>query len=134
MRRELTWGMSSRPIETTSARLNFDINVMSLGNIILESMDLIKLVVLSCFEHIYPSPSLESEKVAVFTAQTRLTISSECTRNELSKFCDELDIQQRTSNGNIRFPQDTFDVCLFMISLLQVSAVVYKYNILLQIL
>lgn len=109
------------PLETHTFQ-SFDNSAVALGNAIIESLSVIEKIVLACFERVYPPSPLQAEKAALLSAQNRLEDTLEKTRNELMNFCDELDRQHRTLGGDSAFPQKIFDLCLFVISLVQVSA------------
>jgi hypothetical protein len=65
--------------------------------------------------------SLSYEKDAITTAKGELLRARRKTRYELRKISDGLDMEQRKSNGEIDFPSEFMNLCLFMISLLQVG-------------
>lgn len=95
---------------------------LNLGNAILVSMKVVETVVLEIFQHsAIQRPAFHSEKEAISSAKMQLLRTEYTARDDLRKICDELDMKQRTSNGEIRFPPKIFDFCLFMISLLQAS-------------
>jgi hypothetical protein len=67
--------------------------------------------------------SLLNEKNAVTASKEQLLSARRTARNELGKMSDGLDMEQRKSNGDVGFPPEFMNLCLFMISLLQVRHV-----------
>lgn len=90
-----------------------------LGQAILDSLKAIEDIILVCYKRT-AIPSLQSNKQALATAKVRLSTNLTTSRDELRRICDDLDMQQRVFDGQIGFPQKISDLCLFMISLLQV--------------
>lgn len=94
---------------------------LELGNSLLVSMKAAEKVILETFQNTsLTRRSLLAEKTAVIAAKELLLRAREKARNELRKISDGLDMEQRTSNGDVGFPPEFFNLCLFMISLLQV--------------
>lgn len=97
-----------------------------LGHAILEAMRAVEKAILGCFVHeIFPRP-LHSEKAALLAAKVRLATALAAVRIELKKVCSEMDLS--SPDGLIEFPRNIFDLCLFMISLLQVGDPDTKLN------
>ncbi|KAF8652680.1 hypothetical protein AX16_004186 [Volvariella volvacea WC 439] len=123
LRRELSWGMSiPRPkyegtaLEAEAIRA-FHNPAFQLGHAILDSMRIVQKIVLSCFVHTLFPQTLQSEKAALDTTKQRLTAALTAVRLELKRFCDDLDADQPSPT----LPRNIFDLCLFMISLLQMA-------------
>ena len=95
---------------------------LDLANAILDSMKVAEKVILETFQN--PSlthRSLLNEKDAVTNAKEQLLRARQTARDELQKISDCLDMDQRKSNGEVGFSPDFLNLCLFMISLLQVG-------------
>lgn len=127
VRRELCWGMTFPASSFTGPNLEetmiraFQIPALGLANAILGSMEATEKVILETFRN--PSltrRSLRNEKDAVADAKERLLDARRTARNELRKMSD-INIKQRKSNGEVGFPSEFMNLCLFMISLLQVG-------------
>jgi hypothetical protein len=95
--------------------------ILELGTANLYSMIAVEKVVLACFQHMSSPRPLQCEKDALATARLRLMDALVTARDGLRNICDAIDMQQRASDGEIGFPQQVFDFCLFTISLSQVS-------------
>ncbi|TFK72565.1 hypothetical protein BDN72DRAFT_836131 [Pluteus cervinus] len=124
LRRELSWGMSiprhdfeGTALEATAVQTFHD-PAFELGHAILDSMRAVEKVVLGCFVHTIFPRSVESEKAALFAAKRRLAAALSTVRLELKKFCDEWDT---AADSPVDVPRNIFDLCLFMISLLQMA-------------
>jgi hypothetical protein len=105
-----------------SAIRAFQNPAIDLANAILDSMKASENIILETFQN--PSMtrrSLSNEKDAVTAAKGELLRARRKTRNELRKISDGLDMEQRKSNGEVDFPSEFMNLCLFMISLLQVG-------------
>jgi hypothetical protein len=93
---------------------------LELGNALLVSMKASEKVILETFQNTsLTQRSLQAEKTEVTAAKELLLRAREKAQNELRKISDGLDMEQRTSNGDVGFPPEFFNLCLFMISLLQ---------------
>lgn len=130
IRRELSWGMtlSHSPFVGTnvgdSAISAFKNSATGLGNAILLSISATQQVVTETFKRTSSARiSLAPEKYAVSTAQELLLSAQRAAREQLRKSSDSLDLDQRSSEGRCGFPPEFFNLCLFIVSLLQVSTV-----------
>lgn len=128
VRRELSWGMAfprssffASNLEDSTASA-FRTPALDLGDALLVSMKTVEGVILETFQNTSLIwRSLQTERTAVTAAREQLLHAREKARNELRKISDGLDMEQRTSNGEVKFPPEFFNLCLFMISLLQVK-------------
>lgn len=98
----------------------FRVPALELGNAILTSMKAVERVIGATFDDTRTRRSLREEKDAVVDAQEQLLCARQTARKELREISNGLDMEQRTSDGEVRFPPEFFNLCLFMISLLQV--------------
>lgn len=128
IRRELSWGMAFPRSSFAGSNLEdstisaFRIPALGLGNALLVSMKVVEKVILETFHNTSMTQrSLQAEKAAVTAAKEQLLRVRERARSELRKISDGLDMEQRMSNGDVGFPPEFFNLCLFMISLLQVG-------------
>lgn len=98
----------------------FHAPAVELGYAILDSMSTIEKIILACFEHLH----LETEAEDLVSTKHRPISAALITaREELRTLCDDWDMEQRISDEKVSFPEKIFDLCSFMISLLQVSFV-----------
>ncbi|KDQ59407.1 hypothetical protein JAAARDRAFT_32964 [Jaapia argillacea MUCL 33604] len=130
LRRELSWGMSfsranfSHPECRASKTLSaFQGPVLDLGHALLLSMNAVERVVLIAFDgpgtH---KSSIGAEAKGLQIAGQELLIACNSARLQLQKISDEFDIEQRTSSDADHTPQgEFFDLCLFMISMIQMA-------------
>ncbi|KAL0947218.1 hypothetical protein HGRIS_013335 [Hohenbuehelia grisea] len=127
LRRELAWGMTyprpsrSSELQDDSVFEFFKDPAMQLGNAVLASMKAVEAVVSRSFDHSLVSRPLDAERAALEDCIARLHKASVAAREELRSFCDDLDMRQRAADGAVGFPQEVFEICLFMISLLQMA-------------
>ncbi|KAJ8515521.1 hypothetical protein ONZ45_g7066 [Pleurotus djamor] len=129
IRRELSWGISyPRPTHLSSPEEADIIQAFrgpasELGDAILVAIKACEHSVSACFEstRFTSSRSLVNEKSQLQEASNRLQKAILTARGELKDFTDDLDLQQRSSDGELGFTQKTFNLCLFMISLLQMA-------------
>lgn len=95
---------------------------LDLGIAVLDGMEFIEKVILMTFrDRKVTKYALQAEKDAVTQIKIRLLETMDAARDELRQVCDELDAEQRAFTGKFVLPPKIFDLCLFMISLLQVS-------------
>ncbi|KAF8892705.1 hypothetical protein BD779DRAFT_1436676 [Infundibulicybe gibba] len=124
LRRELSWGIAAPRVYTNSP---LDVEIMrkfqepgeELGQAIIDSISILEQLVSTSFDnHFRPLP-LEAELRSLAKARTRLTTALDQARVELNKICD--DLLRSPTHEDIQFPQKVFNLCLFMISLLQMA-------------
>lgn len=127
IRRELSWGMAfsrSSLVETTlqdKTVAAFRVPTLELGHAILNSMEVTQQVLIEVFQRTtWARRSFCPEKDAVNAAQEQLLRARKIARTELRKIADS-HMEQRTSTGEVQFPPEFFNFCLFMISLMQVG-------------
>ncbi|KAG5221512.1 Class myosin [Salix suchowensis] len=132
LRRELSWGMvhsrtQPAPLHVHSTSPDekdanaFRVPAYELGHAVLTSMRVVERTVLTCYELNIMPRQRDEAKGNLDEALNSLYKAAVVARDVLKSFTDGLDMQQRAEDGAIGFPQKSFDLCLFMISLLQVS-------------
>lgn len=95
-----------------------------LGHAILDSISLVRSVVLKCYDA--PAPVAMLDDSTINRAKDQLTESVQRARAALEKFCDDLDKERRiSSDESSDLPPRAFNLCLFMISLLQVDMIFF---------
>jgi hypothetical protein len=99
----------------------FHAPALELGYAILDSMSAVEKIVLACFERSIPTWCLEAETENLVSAKDRLSAALIAAREELRTICNDWDMEQQVSDEQVSFPEKIFDLCSFMISLLQVS-------------
>ncbi|KAJ3915272.1 hypothetical protein F5877DRAFT_81995 [Lentinula edodes] len=129
LRREISWGMSFPQAEVHYSPSDaFEGTVIGffrqpatdLGHAILDSISLVRSVVLKCYDA--PAPVAMLDDSTINLAKDQLTESVQRARAELEKFCDDLDKERRiSSDESSDLPPRAFNLCLFMISLLQMA-------------
>ncbi|KAF9489836.1 hypothetical protein BDN71DRAFT_1455486 [Pleurotus eryngii] len=134
LRRELSWGMvhsrtqpaplhvhSTSPDEKEKDANAFRVPAYELGHAVLTSMRVVERTVLTCYELNIMPRQRDEAKGNLDEALNSLYKAAVVARDVLKSFTDGLDMQQRAEDGAIGFPQKSFDLCLFMISLLQMA-------------
>ncbi|KAL1705659.1 hypothetical protein EV121DRAFT_279390 [Schizophyllum commune] len=129
LRRDLSWGMSfPRVVRETQSSSEVDIlqsfrdPALELGGALLESLEAVKRVIGLCYDHALKPVTLDQEKIQLHNCNERLNVAIVAARNKLKDICDELGIQRTaTLDGHFGLSQEVYDLCLFMISLLQMA-------------
>lgn len=129
LRRDLSWGMSFPRIphqttESVDAEIihSFRDPAVELGEAILESVDVVKRIISLCYNHALKTVKLDKEKTELEDASMHLSVAIVAARNKLRDICDGLDVQHAgTLDGHFGLPQEVFDLCLLVISLLQMA-------------
>lgn len=130
LRRELAWGMSFDWMAESEAAhsdsntvIAFKSSANELGGAIMDAMLVVQEAVLTGYEHSSlirrrTAPAIQS----VEAAQQRLHEARRSVKERLRVTADAIDLHQRAAEGDgLELSKDLFDVCLFMVSLLQVS-------------
>lgn len=135
IRRELSWGMAFPRSSFIESNLDeqtiraIQLPALELGHAILSSMTAAREVIIETYQNpTLTRRSLRSEKESVSNAIKELLNARAMARIELRKISDGLDMEQRTSDGHVGFPPEFFNLCLFMISLLQVIDITFHGN------
>lgn len=138
LRRELAWGMSFdrvatsgviRPESDTMAALKNSAD--ELGGAILDAMKTVQEVVLAGYKH---SSLIQSrtayDQASVENMQQRLEHCHHAVQGRLCAMADAVYLNQRiVDDSKIELSRDLFDVCLFMVSLLQVRATLHAVRL-----
>ncbi|TFK55317.1 hypothetical protein OE88DRAFT_1780799 [Heliocybe sulcata] len=129
LRRELSWGMSFST--ANFARLDapghhsldaFKDPILDLGHALLMSMKAVEHLILLGFGHPETAdPSGLLQHMSVAAAAQQLLEKRDALRNQLQAISDEVDLEQRTAEHRTPLSRDFFDLCLFVISLLQMA-------------
>ncbi|TFK42866.1 hypothetical protein BDQ12DRAFT_644760 [Crucibulum laeve] len=91
---------------------------LRLGNAILGAMQIVESVILACYDR----PTSTCSQMGPFIdVKIRLSEAVCGAREELERMCNQLDMQQRSSNGRVGFPEEVIDTCSCMISLIQIA-------------
>ncbi|KAJ4483288.1 hypothetical protein J3R30DRAFT_3447405 [Lentinula aciculospora] len=130
LRREMSWGMTFPHPEVHCSPSDafekifmgsFHQPATDLGHAILDSISLIRSVVLKCYD-VSSTPFEKLDASTISRTRNQLIDSVHRARNELEKFCDDLDKEQRMSEEeSSNLPPRAFNLCLYMISLLQMA-------------
>ncbi|KII88794.1 hypothetical protein PLICRDRAFT_42030 [Plicaturopsis crispa FD-325 SS-3] len=126
LRRELSWGVSSirlAPLAGAAESLvsEFHPPAVELGGAILASLKAVERIVDACFQKAVIRRSIQVERQDMEAAKDQLVRAGNDAREALRRISDDLDLQQRAIDGEVAFPPEIFDLCLFMVSLLQMA-------------
>ncbi|KAG5645848.1 hypothetical protein DXG03_005190 [Asterophora parasitica] len=94
---------------------------LELGCAILDSMSTIEKTILSCFNQSLSQEGARIHQESMFAAKGRLSSALSAARAELKIVCDTMDFGLETLGGGMDIPLKVFDMCSFMISLLQMA-------------
>ncbi|KAJ3748883.1 hypothetical protein DFH05DRAFT_612900 [Lentinula detonsa] len=130
LRREISWGMTfphpevqNLPSDASDDTIisSFNQPATEMGHAILHSISLIRFVVLKCYD-VSTTPCGKLDASTIAQARDHLIESVHNARTELAQFCNDFDKEQRMSDqSNSDLPARTFNLCLYMISLLQMA-------------
>lgn len=114
---------SSDPIQPDSKiHMAFKEPAQDLGNALVTAMDVVEQSVLLAYQHSsLIKPVQVYEKSAIEVARRDLNHAQDTMRKRLRAITDDIDVQQRMScESEVALTRELFDLCLLMVSLLQV--------------
>lgn len=119
LRRELP---RLRPLTDQPMNPAFANSARNLGAAVLMSMKATENVVRKSFGNssLRHRICLQHEQEAILDARKILMETTKVAQATLQTITNDVDLEQRTSGGEVGFPPHMFDMCLFMITLLQV--------------
>ncbi|RDB24188.1 Uncharacterized protein C26F1.08c [Hypsizygus marmoreus] len=128
LRQELSWGMSF-PQQSQLTGHETDVikafyhPALELGCALLDSIKAMEQIIIACFDRSLPPARTRLQKQDLLAAKTRLTAAWIAAREELRTACDNWEAQQRSADQEERIetPSKIFELCSFMISLLQMA-------------
>ncbi|KAJ3777872.1 hypothetical protein FB446DRAFT_77222 [Lentinula raphanica] len=134
LRRELSWGMMFPQLENQDTPSDKFVDTITssfyqpttdMGHAILDSISLIRAVVIKCYDVSPSTPQcIKLDPFTISQTKDHLTESVHNVRAALAKFCDDLDLKEQRISAESRsvgLPANAFNLCLYMISLLQMA-------------
>ncbi|GLB35274.1 putative fusaric acid resistance protein-like [Lyophyllum shimeji] len=127
LRRELSRDMTFPQHRDPASPLNdaieaFYTPALELGCAILDSISAIEKIVFACFEQSVSPVCARSHEHNLFMARNRLSAALVTARAELRTVSDSEEFELLlSSEGNVDLPRRVFEMCSFMITLLQVA-------------
>jgi predicted nucleic-acid-binding protein len=129
IRRELSWGMTFEEspflrVENQIVKI-FQPLAIELGEALVLSMSAVENIIFLAFQKSATRQDLTSDLLTLVKANDRLVEARDAAREALQRFSDESDMEQRQAIDqrdldSALFSPETFDLCLFIISLIQV--------------
>jgi hypothetical protein len=133
IRRELSWGMAFEEspfvgVDRDVAQA-FEPLVLKLGGILTHSMNAVESAISETFlRKSFSRIDVTSNKLALLDLDDQLEQAKKATKEALQHLSDQFDIENHQNIGDsltdlepIAFTPETFDLCLFVISLIEVS-------------
>ncbi|KAG1756228.1 uncharacterized protein EDB91DRAFT_1091325 [Suillus paluster] len=127
LRRELSWGMIPRPVQTDwssksqpASSPSFEASSIELGKIIMSSFKAVEDLVIGVYTHAsLRRKSLRAERDAVTAAAINLNLAWHTAKSELHNFIQTLSEESGSPSGSV--PSHLHHQCLFATSLLQMA-------------